>query len=731
MSAATEQQQPPPIRQDLEIVPQYYRGELSYVAKDPVSLSYYRLGEVEYVVLKCFQKGLSVEETQHAVHEQTGAEVSAREIYKFVEQLKGSNLLKSKSMADVRRLSRQKRMRKRGKIKQLVSNYLFITIPVWDPDRVLNKLLPYFRKILRPSLFLAWLALALTALWIIITNFSTLVANAFSLLSGWNLLILSGVIFSIKLFHEMGHALTCKHFGGEVHAIGPAFLVFQPCMFTDTSDAWLLPSKWDRISVTAAGIIVEIMLASIAAIVWMSSEPGMLKQVAYTTMVACSISTLLFNANPLLRFDGYYILSDLLEIPNMRVKTVNYLGYLFDRYLLGIQKSPPPMNEGDEWTYVAYGVARFVYRIFIVFSIGLFLYSLFEPLGVFMWATTVYGMILAPIWKRGKELARHYRFGAVRTRYILIIVLLFAGLAGLWFIPIDYTIQAPVVVAPSNMSVVRTAAPGKVKEIHVKEGQEVEEGQLLVQMSNPDLRYQAEQTRAKIREVEAQLRSALAEDAAAYQIQLKEKKKLTERLEELEKKIKRLELRAPTDGIIVDLHQQEIGAQNSMHQFVQNPYQDKKASLTRLEGTWMKPGTGLVGVANRKELRFEAFAYEHDISSLSPGLDMKCMLRNCPDKIFETNITAIVPVDVKKIENVGITLADVGYIPVQPSQQGGGGSQKPLVTLYVVRSRVPGEKCKASLGQTGKARIRYGSGPMGSFYFQRLVRAIKLRLQEV
>mgnify|MGYP006279128199 CR=1 FL=1 len=730
MSAASEQQQPPPIRKDLEIVPQYYRGELSYVAKDPVSLSYYRLGEIEYVVLKSFQQGMSVEETQHAVKEQTGAEVSSREVYKFVEQLKGSNLLKSKSMADVRRLSQQQRMQKRGRIKQLVSNYLFITIPVWDPDTVLNKLLPYFRMILRPTLFLAWLALSLTALWIIITNFSTLVANAFSLLSGWNLLILSGVVFSIKLFHEMGHALTCKHFGGEVHAIGPAFLVFQPCMFTDTSDAWLFPSKWDRIAVTSAGIIVEIMMASIAAIVWISSEPGMVKQVAYTMMVACSISTLLFNANPLLRFDGYYILSDLLEIPNMRVKTVNYLGYLFDRYLLGIQKSPPPMNEGDEWTYLTYGVARFVYRIFIVFSIGLFLYSLFEPLGVFMWATTVYGMILAPIWKRGKELARHYRFGAVRTRYILIIVLVFAALAGTWFIPIDYTIQAPVVVAPSGMSVVRTGARGKVEKILVKEGEKVEEGQLLVQMSNPDLRHRAEQTRAKIREVEAKLRSALAEDAAAYQIQLKEKKKLQERLEELEKKLKRLELRAPTDGMVVDLHQQEINANSSIHQFVQNPHQDSKASLDRLEGTWMNSGTGLLGVAAKGDLRFEAFAYEHDISSLSPGLDMKCMLRNCPNRTFKTNISEIVPVDVKKIENVGITLADVGYIPVKPSQEG-GGSQKPLVTLYVVRGRVGMKECKASLGQTGKARIQYGSGPLGSFYFHRLVRAIKLRMQEV
>lgn len=728
--SAPDEQQPPPIRTDIEIVPQYYRGQLCYVAKDPVSLNYYRLGEVEYVVLKCFQRGMTVEETQRAVAEQTGAEVSAREVYKFVQQLKGSNLLKSKSMSDVRRLARQKRLRKRHRYKQFISNYLFITIPLWDPDRVLNKLLPYFRLILRPIFFVAWLILAGVALWIIVDNFSVLVADAFSLLSGWNLLILSVVVFSIKLLHEMGHALTCKHYGGEVHAIGPAFLVFQPCMFTDTSDAWLLPSKWDRIKVTSAGIIVEIMLASVAAIVWMSSEPGLLKQVAYTTMVACSISTILFNGNPLLRFDGYYMLSDLLEIPNMRVKTVRYLGYLFDRYVLGIQKSPPPMQKDDRLTYVTYGVARFLYRMFIVFTIGLFLYSLFEPLGVFMWATSIYGMVVAPIWKRGQELARQYRFGTVRTRYVLVIVLAFAALAGIWFIPIDYTIEAPCVVAPSRVSVVRTASSGEVSRVLVKEGQQVEEGQVLVEMSNPGLLREAERTRAAIREVNARLRSALVEDAAEYEIQLREKEKLKEKLKELEEKIKRLKLRAPHDGVVVDLHQQEIGAPAPLHAVVQQPFDDRASGLDRLKEAWLTAGTGLLGVATAGELRLEAFAYEHDVSSLSPGLTMKCMMRNRPDRLFQTSISAIVPVDVKSIENVGITLADVGYIPVKPSRER-SGTKEPLVTLYVVRGDLRAEDSNLSLGQTGKVHIKYGAGPLGSFYFTRLVRALKLRLQEV
>ena len=310
-----EEQKPPPIRTDLKVLPQYYRGQLNYVVKDPVSLKYYRLGEVEYVVLKCFQKGMGIEQTQQEVKESTGAEIPPTEIYKFANQLRGSFMLKSKGMEDVSRLASHAEKVRKHKLKRLVSNYLFVTIPMWDPDELMEKLLPYFRFFLHPFFFLCWLLLAGTAAWIIFTNFSTLVADAFSLLSGWNLLILSGVVFSVKFVHEMGHALTCKHYGGEVHAIGPAFLVFQPCMFTDTSDAWQFSSKWHRMAVTGAGLISEIFLASIAAIVWLTSDPGFIKQLSYTTMVVCTVHSIMFNATPLLRFDGYYSLSDLVEHP--------------------------------------------------------------------------------------------------------------------------------------------------------------------------------------------------------------------------------------------------------------------------------------------------------------------------------------------------------------------------------------------------------------------------------
>jgi putative peptide zinc metalloprotease protein len=725
---AVSEPKAPPIRKDLEIVPQYYGGQVSYVAKDPITLTYYRLREVEYVVLKCFQKGMAVEQTIREVKKRTDLEISPVAVYRFANQLQSSNLLKSKGMEDVRRLARGRAAARKRRFFQVISNYLFITIPLWDPDRLLSRLLPWFRFLLNPFCAVAWLAITGAALWIVVSNFSVLVADAFSLLSGWNLLMLSVVLFFIKFFHEMGHALTCKHYGGEVHAVGPAFLVLQPCMFTDTTDAWLFPSKWDRVKVSAAGILAEVLIASVAAVVWMAAEPGLVKQVTYTAMVACSVNTVLFNANPLLRFDGYYVLSDVLEIPNLGLKAGQYLEHLFDRYGLGIDSPGPVVQENEKAIFVAYGVARFLYRILIMLAIGVFFYSLFEPLGLLVAVTTAYGLVVGPVWKRGVQLAQQYRSGRVRARYLAILASVVVVLASLWFIPIDYVVAAPCVVAPVRIDAVRAAVRGRIGRIAVRPGQHVTAGQTLVEMDSAELPSRAEQVREQIRATDARLARALASDPANYEIQRTHRKALTEELDQLEKDISRLTLLAPMDGVVVNLHLLEAKTTGVDRGLVQPPEGDAEADLERFEGMTVAAGTGILGVADPEGFLFEAFVYEHDVSHLVAGNPMTCLLRSDPATEFKTHVRSMTPVDVKTIENVGITLADVGYIPVKPSAS---GQQEPLVTLYLVRSELVPAPVRLPWGLTGKARMTYGAGPAGAFYFDNVVRALRLRLQKV
>jgi putative peptide zinc metalloprotease protein len=466
----------------------------------------------------------------------------------------------------------------------------------------------------------------------------------------------------------------------------------------------------------------------VAAVVWLTSDPGFVKQLSYTTMVVCTVHTLLFNGNPLLRFDGYYILSDLVEIPNMRQKASGYLGYLFDRYLMGIEKDPPAVQEDEKQTLFFYAVLRVIYRIFIIVSIGFFLYSLFEPLGVFMWLTSAYGMVIMPVYRHGRDLARHYRRGAVKVRYMLILGLVLAAVGGLWFMPMDYSVKTPVVVVPETLSVVRTPVLSRVEEVLVEEGQEVEEGETLARLNSPRLLHRVEQVEEELAAARVRLRKTLDEAPAEHKIYEQEEEKLKKELADLQKKVERLTVRAPHDGTVVNVHRLEMKNASPQQDFVEFPTQDASRELSEFAGLTLEAGTGLMAVASAGSIRFQSYVYEYDMSFLSPGDRIKCVLRNLPLKTFESRVEGVRPVDVKSIENVGITLADVGHIPVKPTRE---GRQKPLVTLYRLRTELESNTSELPVGLTGKARVIYGRGPAGHFFFRQIVRALRLRLQKV
>jgi len=184
----------------------------------------------------------------------------------------------------------------------------------------------------------------------------------------------------IKIIHEFGHGLTAKHYGGEVHEMGMLFLVLTPALYCDVTDSWLLPSKWKRIWISAAGIYVECFLASLATFVWWNTEQGLLNSLSLATMFICSVNTIMFNANPLLRYDGYYVMSDYLEIPNLRVKSTQFFAYLFQEKVLGLEIPVQSyMPRSRRTLFVTYAIASYLYRWFVTFSILYFLSQFLKP----------------------------------------------------------------------------------------------------------------------------------------------------------------------------------------------------------------------------------------------------------------------------------------------------------------------------------------------------------------
>src|SRR5262249_34141486 len=311
---------------------------------------------------------------------------------------------------------------------------------------------------------------------------------------------------AVKIIHEFGHGLSCKAFGGEVHEMGLLFLVFSPCLYCNVSDAWTLPSKWKRIIISFAGIYVELIIAAIATFVWWNtpSHP-FVNNLSLSLMVVCSISTVVFNANPLMRYDGYYVLADWLEIPNLRDRSNRFLQRLVMDYCLGIEVQPDPYQA--MWRrvlFVVYAVVSYIYRWVITFSILYFMSMFLKPykLGVIssMLACAAAGSMVGwPLYRLGKNLHKRGRLPDMKTPRVTISASVLAACLAVFFfvpLPINKVKETGLVqIEPQSIQPVHIEIPGILEKVYVKERQEVKKGTVLAEFRNREMQAQEDELR--------------------------------------------------------------------------------------------------------------------------------------------------------------------------------------------------------------------------------------------
>ena len=355
------------VRPDLKARKQRYQGRVYWVVKDPVGLQYYRFEEEEFAILQMLDGESSLEE----IGEQFEADfppqtIRVEELQNFIGMLHRSGLVLSDSPGQGVQLKKRRDEKRKKEIIGAMSNILSFRFKGFDPERILNGLYPWVSWF-----FTAWatwfsIGMAICALSLVIVQFDTFQSrlpsfNSFFAAQNW--LLIAGVLGVTKVIHEFGHGMSCKHFGGECHEMGVMFLVLTPCLYCNVSDSWMLPSKWHRAAIGAAGMYVEIVIASIATFLWWFSEPGFLNYVCLNIMFVSSVSTLLFNANPLLRYDGYYILSDIMEVPNLRQKASTILNRKLGKWCLGLEEREDPfLPKRNQALFALYTVASFLYR---------------------------------------------------------------------------------------------------------------------------------------------------------------------------------------------------------------------------------------------------------------------------------------------------------------------------------------------------------------------------------
>lgn len=485
----------------------HYRGERWYLLQDPASGRVHRFTPAARLVLAAMDGERSVEDLWKLAQRQLGDDAPTQdEIIQLLGQLHASDLLATDAAPDVLEVFERGRKQESAKRRRSWVNPMAIRIPLWDPGRFLDRFVPLWRWLWGWPGALLWLAAVIPALVMVPPHWPDLTGNlADRVLAADNLLLVALVFPIIKALHELGHATATRAHGGEVHDMGVMLLVLMPVPYVDASSATVFRSRWRRAMVGAAGMIVELFLAAIAFYVWVSVEPGWVRSVAFNVMLVAGVSTLIFNGNPLLRYDAYYILGDLTELPNLGQRATRYWGYLLERYVLRVRDATSPAETPSERAWFGfYGLASSVYRVFVTIAIAIFIGSQFFFIGVVLALWAVAMMIGMPVVKALQHLQSRQSLRERRVR----IVALGGAVLGLLalvlvLVPMPQRTQAEGVVWLPERSILRAGAPGFVNRVELAPGSAVKAGQVLMVRVDPALEAQLRALEARVAELEA------------------------------------------------------------------------------------------------------------------------------------------------------------------------------------------------------------------------------------
>lgn len=489
------------MRPDLVINQQRYGGQSYFIIKDPVGLRYFRFREEELFLLQQLDGYKNLDDIRHEFVEKFRPQrLSVPELERFVSQLLQAGLATAQTPQAGQRLYERYKKRQRDKLKQMFLNLLYIKVPVFDPEKLLGRLMPYTYFLFTIPFLLVVTLFGIASLMLVLVNWSTFVSKLpayYDFFTFRNVIFMWITLGIVKVLHEFGHGLSCKRFGGEVHEMGLLFLVFTPCLYCNVTDAWMLPNKWHRAIIGAAGMYVELILSSIFVWVWWYTEPGLLNTLSLSIIFVCSVSTVLFNANPLLRFDGYYILADLAEIPNLRERSNKYLGTVAGKLFLGEDPVKDPFApQKNRWLFVTYAVAAYLYRILITITILYFLYTFLRPykLGVISAMIAIAAgasMIIVPAYRMIKTLSNKWRSLKVdKVRMAVSIPAALLVIAAVLLCPLPMRIDAPLILQPKDALVITVPRQAMLRQLWIKDGDPIVGGQELAQFAEPMMEIQ-------------------------------------------------------------------------------------------------------------------------------------------------------------------------------------------------------------------------------------------------
>ena len=692
----------------VDVQKQYYRGALWYVLQDGFNNNYFRVPPEAYQFIALLTPDKTIEEVWEAclqIHKEKAP--SQEEVIGLLSQLHTSNLLYFKNAPQNEFVFERHRDRKQKEFKTKLLSVISIKVPLWNPDRWLDGLLPFIKILFSWKGLCIWAVVVSLGFKAIIDNFGQIYDQTQGILSQSNLPFLYLALVVLKSFHECGHAMMNKRFGGQVPTVGVMFLVFTPLPYMDATSSWFFQNRWHRIGVGSAGMIVDLFFAALAAMVWAATGDGLLHSLAFNMMVIGSITSLAFNGNPLIRFDAYYILSDLIEIPNLYQRARQQWVYWMEKYVFGVEHTEMPSSGAREAAWLAgYSVTSLIYRIFLSIGIMLFVADQILLVGVLLAAISVLVGVLLPLKRFITYLASNPKLAKTRKRAVAIsavavgAVLLFVG-----FFPFPNAIRAPGIVESKEVAKIYAETEGILGKTYIGNGRFVRRGEVIAVFANYELTLDIKALKAGLAQAQVLKQKAIHNAMADLKPLLEREKALNEQLSVLERRQKDLTVVAPASGIFV------------------------APELDSFQGRWMKRQTQIGSLITEGDYRFYAIVSQEKAFDLfrEKNFHNQVKLYGYPEENLQLDQIIVIPYQREELPSAALGWFGGGDISVSSAEKSGKKVTEPYFEISG-RIVVPKDWTKPYLmhGRSGVLRLVLPPEPLAVQGY----RAVKQTIQK-
>jgi putative peptide zinc metalloprotease protein len=677
----------PTFRTDLRISEQIFAGEKSYVIKVPETNSYNRYGPSEYELLTlCDGTRTGPEVTAAWNGRHSDEPLSESTVMEFFEGVEAGIWQQS---AGEKNLAILERIRDDRKSRLDQSSVFYLTFKAWDPDRALAKMDPYLSWLFTPGFVFFSVALFVIAAYLVAGDWTRVQTDTAALYTfqgktAYDIWVFWFLLFALGGIHEFGHGLTCKHFGGDVHQMGFMLIYFTPAFFTDTTDIVLFDRAGRRQWVLFAGIWIELVICGIAALVWRFTAPASVtNDLAYKTMLLSGIQGAFLNLNPLIKADGYYALSQFLHIDNLREDSFAFLRAWFRKYILHEDLDLPVATRRHRRIYATFGLAAVIYSVTLVAIVLLFVNNVFvSRLGnwgyvltamvIYMFARKGMKKALPQVrawWREKKEkhmawkMTRAQQAGALGFALLLLIP------------PISSKVSSDFLLEPGRDAHLRAEVPGAVRQVLVRQGDQVKAGQTLAVLENPEFEADAKMLAQQLAVADSDLRAAQGRsDPDKIANARREHTRLEQEWNVAQQKVDALQIRAPFAGV------------------VSTPLVEQKI------GEYLAAGQEFCEVVDRSTIKARILVRDWELEDVSPGASAHLKVLTFPYRTYAGRVEHILPA------------AAIDRPVAQPQSLERMGQE--LTNYFAVVMDFPNHDGSLTEGMTGTAKIAGNSYPL-------------------